>query len=213
MASDDILIPHFSLLGEALQPVLHRVEAELSKPAHPTGESFIAVAEHALGYLSDAVEQLSAETKHVLYSAVAPDAPEAQVHRAVGRYEMVLDGLLARYAELRQARPRSAHRRGHELLVTVFRHTLTQIQDWLRDVVDTATDPIQVLKRKGLPTSGNVSLELVIHFTTPKELEMFTDWMAEQEEAEDRKSGFWNGVAAVLFGIFLGGLFFGDDDD
>lgn len=213
MASDNILAPHIVLLGEALQPVLRRVEAELSKPAHPTGKSFIAVAEHSLGYLGDAVERLSAEMNRVLNSVVeAADVPDAQVHRAVGRYEVILDGLLERYAELRQARPRLAHRRGHELLVTVFRHTLTQIQDWLRDVVDTATDPMQVLKRKGLPTSGNVSLELAIHFTTPKELEKFTDWVAEQEEAEDRKSSFWNGLAAVAFGIFLGGLFFGDDD-
>ena len=96
--------------------------------------------------------------------------------------------------------------------MAVFRHTLRQIRGWLRDVVDTAADPVAVLKRKGLPTSGRITLELAIDFTTPKELDEFTDWIDEQEQAEYRKSGFWKGVAAVAFGIFLGGMFFGDDD-
>ena len=97
MASDSIVTPHFVLLGEALRPVLQKVEAELSKPVRAigAGESFIAVAEHALGHLGDAAEQLSDETNRVLNGiAGSSDVADAQVYRAVGRYEVVLDGLL-----------------------------------------------------------------------------------------------------------------------
>ena len=216
MASDIVAGPRMAVLGGALQPVLRRVEAALNEPPRPTGrgESFIAVGQHALGHLDDAVAQLEEETA-LLCRALAPEVPEAEIHRAAGRYEVVLDGLLQRHGELRQVRPWAEHQRGHELLVAVFRHTLTQIRHWLRDVVDTAEDPIQVLKRKGLATSGNVSLDLMIEFTTPVELHQFIDWIDEQEQqerVEDEKSGFWSGLAVFAVGMLLGGLFFGDDD-
>ena len=216
MASEIFPGPRMAVLGGALQPTLRRVEAALSEPVRPDGrgESFIAVAENTLGHIGDAAEQLTEETK-LLHGALAPEIPEAEIHRAVGRYEVVLDGLLQRYAELRVARPPAAHRRGHELLVAVFRHSLTQIRDWLRDVVDTGADPVQVLERKGLPTSGDVSLELKLTLTTPEELYQFTDWIDEQEQqerVEDEKSSFWSGLAVFAVGMLLGGLFFGDDD-
>ena len=216
MASEIVAGPRMGVLGGALQPALRRVEAALNEPVRSTGrgESFIAVAERALGHLGDALEQLEEETK-LLHRSLAPDVPEAEIHRAVGRFEMVLDGLLQCHAELLQARPRAAHQRGHMLLVAVFRRTLIQIRDWMRDVVDTGADPVQVLQRKGLPTSGDVSLELTLQYTTPEELHQLIDWIDEQEQqerVEDEKSGFWSGLAVFAVGMLLGGLFFGDDD-
>ena len=213
MASEIVAGSRMGVLGGALQPALRRVEAALNEPPRPTGrgESFIAVSEHALGHLGDTVEQMEEETE-LLHWALAPEVPEAEIHRAVGRYEMVLDDLLQSHAELCRARPRAAHQRGHRLLVAVFRRTLIQIRDWLRDVVDTGADPVQVLKRKGLSTSGDVNLELTLQLTTPKELHQFIDWVDEQQRVEDQKNSFWNGLAVFAAGIFVGGLFFGDDD-
>ena len=200
-----------AVLGGALQPALRRVEAALDEPARPTGrgESFIAVGERTLGHLVDALEHLEKETE-LLHRALAPDLPEAEIHRAVGRYEVVLDGLLQCHAELRQARPRAAHQRGHRLLVTAFRSMLIQIRDWLREVVDIGADPVQVLKRKGLPTSGHVTLDLTPQFTTPEEMDQFVAWADGQARAG--KSSFWNGIVAFAAGWFVGGLFLGDDD-
>ncbi len=218
MASNSIIAPQVVLLGEALQPLLRKVEARLNEPARPVGagESFVDFGQHALNRLGDGVGRLCDEANGVLKEIVgAADVPEAKVYRAAGRFEVVLDELLECYAELREARPHAAHARGHRLLVAVFRHALAQVRDWLRDVVDTAADPLEVVKRRGLPTHGEVTVTLSLDFTAPKELDEFNDWMAAEEEraeAEHRRRGVWSGVTALVAGIFLGGLFFGDDD-
>ena len=160
------------------------------------------------------------------------DLPEAKVHRAAGRFEMVLDELLDGYWELRVLRPYPAHKRGYELLLAVYRHTLAQIQAWLLDVVECLADPMAALKKKGLPTSGEVQLNLSLTFTSPPEQGELLDWIREQTEEEERRAeeaeaqfaaieearleeerklSAFGGLAAVVAGIFLGGLFFGDD--
>lgn len=210
MAGDNLLAPHVVLLGEALLPLLRKVEAQLSEPVRPigTGESFLAVADRTLAQFGESVERLTAEANGALNGIVgAADVPESEVHRAVGRLEMVLDELLASYTDLREARPHAGQERGQDLLVAALRHALTEIQDWLRDVVDTFADPEEVLKRKGLPTSGNVNLQLRLTITSPKELDEFSDWTNK-----DRKPGCLSGLAAFVAGMFLGGWFLGDDE-
>lgn len=211
MAGVAKLAPHIVQLGEALQPALRKVEAELSKTVRPMGrsESFIAAGEGALACLGGA--HRLAEMMPVLNGVVsAADVPAAQVHRAVGRLEVVLDDLLECYAELRQARPWPAHKRGHELLVAAFRHTLRQIQGWLLDLVDAAADPMEVLKRKGLPTSGSVTLKLTLKLTAPKELLEFDKWAADQA-ARNQRFRFWTALAAEVAGLSLGLSIGGDD--
>ena len=230
-SSDPILPPHVTLLGEALRPLLRKVEGRLGKPVRLIGpeKSFLNEGQHALHQLSDSVKKLDSEVNRVLNEVVsAADLPEAKVHRATGRFEMVLDELLDGYWELRVLRPYPAHKRGYELLLAVYRHALVQIQDWLLDVVECLAD----LKKKGLPTSGEVQLNLSLTFTSPPEQGELLDWIREQTEEEERRAeeaeaqlaaieearfeeqqklSAFRGLAAVVAGIFLGGLFFGDD--
>ena len=197
-------------------------------------ESFVAAGQRALGQLGDSVERLCDETNRVLDEVVGTaDLPESKVHRAVGRFEMVLDELLDGYSELRELRPYRSHKRGHELLLVIYRYTLTRIQGWLLEVVEALADPMAALKKKGLPTSGEVQLNLSLNFTTPKENDELLDWIEQQTEAEERraenaetqvraieearlederKAGLWGALTGVVAGIFLGGLVFGDDD-
>ena len=238
MANNVLLAPHVVLLGEALQPLLRKVEAALSEPVRPIGadENFLDVCRSTLIQFRESVNRLADEANGTLNGvAGAADVPDAEVHRAVGRLEMVLDELLDSYAELREARPHTAHVRGQELLLAALRQTLTEIQDWLLDMVDAFADPVEALKRKGLPTDGSANLQLIFKITTPKELEEFNDWadeqvleleeindwMGEQEQAllegrsvenQERKPGCWNGLTAFVAGMFLGGWFLGDDE-
>lgn len=234
MVSDDPprFAPHIVLLGEALRPVLRKVEAELIKTKRPSGRgemvfvgdyfqitlpafgrsaTFLGAAQHAFGHLDDALGRLDDEMKRLFGGvANAADVPDARVHDAVARFEAVVDDLLERYAELRQARSRPAHAQGHELLVAAFREILTQIQVWLREVVDATEDPMEVLKRKGLPTSGSV--ELVLDFTPEqnthfaaavKKLAEFQKWAAAKEPRLVLERALWYGLAAIL-GLSLG---------
>lgn len=224
------LPPHISLLGEAMQPLLWKLEAGLSEPLHPTGrpESLDVVCESALGKLQDSIRRLAGEMNgalNELAGAAAP--PAAEVHRAAGRLELPLDELLDGYFELLETRPDAGHQRGLELLVAVYRHTLTQLRDWLEELVEAIADPLAAVRRRGLPTSGKVNLDFFLTFTTARELGELQDWLQQkerrmrQEEAwawkEERRaaarqtgSGFSWGAALV--GLLLGGLFFGGDE-
>ena len=239
------------LIGEALQPLLRKVDARLSEPARPmdtmdTGvtekdteegfldaakgfldaaESFVDVAQRALGRYGDSMERLCKEANDVIGRIAGTGDVSAEVHRAVGRFEMVLDELMDTYVEMREARPGRDHERGRDLLSAALRHTLEQVQGWLQDVVDTAADPLEVMKRKGLPTDGSAKLELMLTLTTPTALEELDDWVSEQEREveelerslEARRAGGGPGcaagLAALVAGIFLGGWFFGGDDE
>lgn len=81
-------------------------------------------------------------------------------------------------------------------------------------MVDATEDPRAVLKRKGLPTSGHVHLQLDVDLDLDDTLELreFQNWMIEQSKRKGRRDGSGNGLIAFAAGIFLGGLFFGDDD-
>lgn len=238
MAGDNLLAPHVVLLGEALLPLLRKVEAQLSEPVRPIGadENFLDVCRSTLNQFRESVNRLADEANGTLNGvAGAADVPDAEVHRAVGRLEMVLDELLDSYAELRGARPHAAHARGQELLLAALRQTLTEIQDWLLDMVDAFADPVGALKRKGLPTDGSVNLQLIFNITTPKELEEFNEWadgqVLELEELDEwmgeqgtgavekwkrrepgPKPGCWSGLTAFVAGMVLGGWFLGDDE-
>ena len=203
MVSDGPLARHLVVLGEALRPLLRRVEAELAKPMRPTGtgETFPIAFENTTGHMSDALQRLDDERIRMFeLFRVTTDVPEAQVHDLVVRFEAVVDDLLGRYAELRQARPRSAHVRGHELLTAAFRHPLTHIRVWLRDVVEVVADPTEFLRSKGLPASGKV--EVCFDFTYPKEIDEFRDWVAERKRAS-RMRGFWYFAAIVAAGFLV----------
>ena len=207
--------PHMALLGEALTPVLQKVEAQSSEPARPIGaaKNFHDVGEHAGNQISASLGRLADEVK-ALNGVMHADTPEAKIHRAVSRLEMVLDELLESYADVCHALPSPTNERDHRLLLAGLRRMLARIQEWLRDVVDAMADPKVVLKRRGLPTNGEATLDLLLDLDVP-EWHQIRAWATEQTEAvnrEKRARGFWSGLAAFVVGIFLGGLFFGDDD-
>ena len=214
MASDNMPAPHVILLGEALRPALRKVRAQLDAAANPAGprENFPDFGQRVLAEVADSVDRLANEVKALNGVVRAADVPAAKVHRVVGRLEMVFEELLGSHAEVRDARAASAHERGRRLLLTALRRVLTQIRDWLRDVVDAAADPLAVVKRKGLSTSGQVTLNLTLDLDSASDMDEFHDWVLEQSEAERRGNGCGGGLLAFVAGVFLGGLFFGDDE-
>ena len=127
----------------AFQP---RESALISAPQlchRPRPPLFLAEGQRALHQLGDSVTRLISETNRVLSEVIsAADLPEAKVHRAIGRFEMILDEMLDSYSELRELYPYPVHKRGHELLLAVYRHTLLQLQGWLLDVVEAIADPV-----------------------------------------------------------------------
>lgn len=226
------LPPHVVLPGEALRPLLLKVEAMLDAPSDlaiddtgdktvdDTQDSFFAVDE--LTKLHDSYDRIFRKVSTVFKGlARSADVSDAKVRRAVGRLEALLDELLDIYAELVYLGPFSAQDRGAELLLAVVSHTLKEIADWLRGLIEAAADPMDFAKRRGL--GDTVKLELMPALTVPTELREFSDWVEHQSwedlkeelatSARTRRSGSSSGLMGLVAGIFLGGWIFGGDDD
>lgn len=223
--SKTLLPPHVTLLGQALTPLLHRLEGRLAdgttaaKPGSGLAD-FADLAQETLSRFHESLERLVGEANRLGGLVSASAASDAEVHRTAGRIEIVLDDLLGRYAALGQLQPEGVYAEGYELLLAALRRFLADIRDWLREVVDAIADPIAAVKKHGLPESGQVNLHLILTLEAPPELEAFNRWLEEQEgqlagyEPEPpRERSTWNGLVALVAGFALGGLFFGGDDE
>lgn len=222
--TEALLPPHVTLLGQALTPSLQRLESQLTprarlEPSAPLGD-FAPVAEETLSRFGDSSERLVGEVGRLDAVVSATAVADAEVHRAAGRVEMVLDELHGSYAALRNLQPASWCAEGHELLLAALRHPLVEIRDWLRELVDTFADPAAAVEKRRLPKRDQVTLHLALTLTAPPELKAFTRWLEEQESqlagngpAPQREPGAWDGLLALVAGFALGGLFFGGDDE
>lgn len=209
--TDALLPPHVTLLGQALTPLLHRLEGRLtdgmpaSKPGGPI-TLFAELAQETLGQYGKSADKLEREVGR-LNEVISPSTvPSAEVHRTAGRLELVLDELLSGYTVLRRLQPQRDYADGHALLLAALRHSLVEIRDWLRDTVETIADPAAAVKKRTLDKRGHVNLHL--RLTAPPELEVLDDWV----ECQERDRSTWNGLVALIAGFALGGLFFGGDE-
>ena len=218
MTSDKPLLPpHVTLLGEALRPLPAQIDKALSAPPPPEvpETSFVTAAQIGLTKLEEGVERMVSEVNALGRIVTAADTPPADVHRAAGRVEAVLEDQLRRHAALYHLRAEPAYARGQELLLATYRNTLIQIRDWLQEIVETLADPMAALEKRGLPTSGKVELRLSLELTAPKELGQFREWVAQEADEEDERSSraaAWGSLLTLAAGVLLGGLFFGDDE-
>ena len=210
-----LLPSHVTLLGQALTPALNRIEKRLADdlPAFKPGGSmaeFAEAAQETLNRFGDSADRLVGEVRRLDAVVTASALADADVHRATGRVEMVLDELLGSYAALRELRPEREYADGHRLLLDALRHPLVEIRDWLRELVDVFADPAAALKKRGLPERGQVNLNLALTLTAPPQFDAFSRWVEGQERL--RESSARNSLVALIAGFALGGLFFGGDD-
>ena len=201
------------ILGEAFLPLAENTRHRMRRPQPQTVEvpdisDFISRHIRALRYAADGL------CDGIDHAVEGPS--DADVHRAVGRMEVHLEGLLAGYDEIRGANPDGADLRGWSLLRDLYRDVLLQVQNWLDDVVDIANDPVSGLERRGLSTQDNVTITLDLDASRPKSKELIR-WMEDRaDELEDRadeleaaersksRSILWPLVAAFGLGWWLG---------
>lgn len=219
MTDEAVLPRRISLLGEAMTPVLVKLRTEIAQPISATAPvgSMIEVISAGLNSLQSIVHRLNGQVNALMSDVVAKeDASDADVYRAVGRFEAFLDDLLSEYQGLKRLHAYGADIEGRDLLAGAYRHTLAQIQGWLQDLVDTLADPQAALRRKGLPTTGPVEIPLTLHLTGAPELVALGHWGERQSGviSSSRNSGlgFWGTVGALALGWGIGNALFGDDD-
>lgn len=217
--ADEPLLPHrITLLGEAMRPLWRKIETQLGHHVLPATAAY-GMAEIVSGHLDELqvlAHRLADRINSLMSDVVGNEgATDGDVYRAVGRFEAFVDDLLAGYREVRALNAYGRDAEARDLLAGVYRHTLVEIKDWLDDLVETLADPMAVVRRRGLPTTGYVELPLTLTLTAAPELASLSRWIEGNAGGTARRKsglGFWGTVGAVILGWGIGDALFGDDD-
>ena len=221
--SDQPVFPHrVTLLGEAMHPLERKISGQLGMPVLPVTEVYGVneIVSNHLAALQDIINRLPERLDALMTDVVDnEEASDAEVYRAVGRFEASVDDLLAGYVGALSLRAFGTDAEARDLLAGVYRHTLVEIQDWIEELADVLADPLTALTKRGLPTSGDVELPLSLTLTAAPQLAALSRWFEHQGAipAVARPSGkaglgFWGTLGALFLAWGLGNALFGDDD-
>ena len=199
-------------LGRALRPTLAKVSATLRTSPTAGGEvATIASVERRLSCLANVCGDVVAKVEE-LGQALAAASEESAIYRAVGAFEAHLQVVQDGYAEVLAWGGTKQARRGRDLLAEVHRDILTQIRDWIEEIVETVDDPLAALKRRGLPTKGEVKLTIALTLHPPPELEQLMRWAEKNATPQGGGIGFWGIVAGTVLGFGIADLLFLEDE-
>ena len=187
------LPPRVVLWGQAIQPLCDSLSHALQQPASPSGETFQGledVSRHFEIYtrgLADLGEMLTTINTSVLGNEQASDA---DVYRTAGRLEQALQQLIRPYREIGSCAPLPDFPELQPLILGVFRHTLSEIHDWLQRMVEDIQDPASACERRALQVTEGMVLSIDLNLTSPPEMErlqQIADSLrsAAEEAAED----------------------------
>ena len=224
MSTNVTLLPGVAELGEALRPLLLKLQAQMHTPVRrdlPVSDVAGEVADH-LGEMDDTVSDLAAKVDS-LGELLSREGPIAGIHRAAGGLEVYLDTLLTRYSEVRRWRADTSDQHARRLLAGAYRHLLTELRDWMDELIETIDDPLAAVRRRGLPTGGSVEIPLTLTLTEAPQLAELHDWLESEllgagsyglQPAPTEKPGlgFLGTVAAVALGFGIGEWLFGGEE-
>lgn len=211
---DDIPLipPHLVQLGLLLAPVLQEAGDALqaAPAARGLGPLTPAEAQRHLGQVREFTSGITAFVNDSL-APFAADAsePVPQAARVARQLDTLLERYIRRYREvLAAAGPaRPVRNASWYLLAQVYRHHLVEVYDWLEEFLCALNEPERYFRNR---TSPRVRLELELN-PAPELLELEASLYAEYGRSGlAGKLGFWGTLGAVVLGLGLGKMLFGD---
>lgn len=230
MSEQPLLPRRLTLLGETMRPLALKISGRIDMPVSPVADvhGIDEIVSSHLATLQDIVHRLPGRLAGLMADVVDnEDASDAEICRAVGRFEASVDDLLAGYVGALSLRAFGTDAEARGLLAGVYRHTLVEIRDWIAELVDVLADPLAALRKRGLPTSGEVELPLKLTLTAAPQLAALSRcferqratpaFPAAQPPAIAKASGedglgFWGSLGILILAWGLGNALFGNDD-
>ena len=206
------LQPEVIALGRALRPTLAKVSATL-RASPPTGGDIatIELVGHYLSRLANACDDMVAKVQE-LGQALAAGSDETAIYRAVGACEAHLQVMQNGYVEVLAWGGARSERRGRDLLADVYRDALTQIKDWIEEIVEAVEKPLAAVKRRRLQDQKEVTLTFNLTLRSPPDLEQLVGWAEKNAAPNGGGTGFWRIVAGTVLGIGIADLLFLEDE-
>ena len=173
----------FKTQAEALRPLVRSMRARMltSPPQTAAVSDIFELIQRHLDRIATDVPHFACEIEAGLGQAGARgDATDAEIFRAVGRLEVLLDRILDGYDEVRCLRANADDFEGWKLLVETYRGTLVQVQSWLDELVNFLHDPIAGLKKRGISAEGDAEVTFSLDLQAPPELDQLTEWSRQR---------------------------------
>lgn len=178
--NSDIYIPERLVhLGKAMSPVLAKLNATIAEITPPTipVDSMLEESSDSLRDLKQAMHKLSDVINLITREVVSnAGANEKVIYRSVGRFDAVLDMAMDQYKYAKSLLPKNNEQDARDLLVKIHLHSLLEVKSWLDDLVETLLNPLETLKRKGLPIEGEIKVPLTLTLTTSPYLDSLLRW-------------------------------------
>ena len=175
------LVPLRESLRESLDHLRRRIEDRPRPGAHKA--DMVEMAAWHLRSLDETIKDLGLVVNRELgYAASNQAIGRADIRRAVSRVNRRLDHLLDDYHEVRRAQTWPEDEPAARMLRNVYRDVLRQIEGWLEDIVECLDDPLAAVKKRGLPTQGNVEITFTLKVETPSQTGMLTRWIEDRNE-------------------------------
>lgn len=210
MSDDSPLPPTLRALCEAAGRLLTKFP-EGSERGETFGRSVAApadladaICDHTERY-HDLAGSLSDEFTRLDY-LLGGEAAAAEVFSSVGRIEVILNHTRKNLDEVRAWRDDPKARLVRGLLADMHRHLLNQIRRMLREITEALRDPVATLERRGLPTTGKVTLEFKFEITDSPQRADLEALVEREEKRQERSARRWGCLGGALLGWWLGGL-------
>lgn len=206
----EIFPARLQALAGALLPLQRRVHEGLTQGGRPAvpARSGTEQVSHALDLLQTRLEALEGVINRDFPALMASDDDQGTLlaYKIAGKLESILDELLTEHHR---------HDAGHDYpalrLAAIHRHALEEVAAWLDEMLEVIDDPIPALRRRGLPTTGKVDLELTLRLTPAPELAELERYVRAQglerrsASAPSNGLGFWGWAAVIGLGLWLSG--------
>ncbi len=211
--TDEIkLEPHLICLGEALSPLLIKINNCLTEQpltVIPVNTMFNFIPQK-LRVLSRSLNGVSFELKRLNTDVAVKLKPSNDdVYRAVGRLEVVLDVIMNNFREIGSLYTVGPDVEAHLLLTQIYRHSIQEIQVFLKDMVDSLANPKEAIQRMGLPRTGSVTMKFSLNFSSAPEIARLNCWcQLHTVETIDptpikQRRGFWGIVGTIVIALGL----------
>ena len=211
--TDEIkLEPHLICLGEALSPLLIKINNSLTEQpltVIPVNTMFNFIPQK-LRVLSRSLNGVSFELKRLNTDVAVKLKPSNDdVYRAVGRLEAVLDVIMNNFREIGSLYTVGPDVEAHLLLTQIYRHSLREIQVFLHDMVDSLANPKEAIQRMRLPRAGSVTMEFSLNFSSAPEIARLNRW-CQLHTVETlnptpikQRRGLWGAVGTIVIALGL----------
>lgn len=209
-------VSHLQLLATLLKPAASRLAHALCVPdaGLPGLVSHADVSRHLDDWRA-AIRRLENSLPGLTRAISNERANAEKISKAGRRLVEALDGLLALYAQARGIVPKCPAAPLRLPLCAAHEHTLNEINTWLLTTIEFMDDPRAALERRGLPTTGKVTVDHTLTLTPSASLDRLAELMEQGRSsvylARKPEGGLWPILVALAVGWWAGKAMSDDD--